>query len=62
VVQDHPYFAVTGEDGNFTIADIPPGTYKILAWHEKLGKKQAQVKVAAKGKARVDFAFSPSAR
>ncbi|HLB02902.1 MAG TPA: carboxypeptidase regulatory-like domain-containing protein [Nitrospiria bacterium] len=62
VVQDHPYFAVTGEDGNFTIADIPPGTYKILAWHEKLGKKQAQVKVVANGKTRLDFTFSASDR
>ncbi len=60
VVQDHPYFAVTGEDGNFTIADIPPGTYKISAWHEKFGKRQAQVKVPPSGKARLDFVFSPS--
>lgn len=62
VVQDHPYFAVTGEDGNFTINDIPPGTYTITAWHEKLGKRQAPVKVSAKGKAKIDFAFSPSTR
>jgi len=62
VVQDHPYFATTGEDGNYTINDIPPGTYTIMAWHEKLGKKQAQVKVPANGKARLDLAFSPSTR
>jgi len=62
VVQDHPYFAVTGDDGNFTITDVPPGSYKISAWHEKLGKLEARVEVAAKGKARIDFAFSPSAR
>jgi len=62
VVQNHPYFATTGEDGNYTINDIPPGTYTIMAWHEKLGKKQAQVKVPANGKARLDLAFSPSTR
>ena len=62
VVQDHPYFAVTGEDGNFTITDVPPGTYKIIAWHEKLGKREMQVKVPANGKARLDFSFSPSTR
>lgn len=62
VVQDHPYFALTGEDGNYTINDIPPGTYTITAWHEKLGKLEARVEVGAKGKARADFAFLPSTR
>jgi hypothetical protein len=62
VVQDHPYFALTGEDGSFTINDIPPGTYTITAWHEKLAKRQAQVKVPVNGKARLDFVFSPSTR
>ena len=62
VVQDHPYFAVTGEDGNFTITDVSPGSYKISVWHEKLGKQQAQMKVPANGKARLDFVFSPSTR
>jgi plastocyanin len=59
VVQDHPYFAVTGDDGNFTITDVPPGSYKISAWHEKLGKKQTQITVKAGRSDNVDFAFSP---
>jgi plastocyanin len=59
VVQDHPYFSVTGEDGNFTINDVPPGTYTITAWHEKLGKKEGRLEVAPRGKSRVNFAFSP---
>ena len=62
VVQEHPYFAVTGDDGRFTITDVPAGSYTITAWHEKLGKQQAQVKVPANGKAKIDFAFSPSTR
>lgn len=37
-VVDHPYFAVTGPDGGFEIKDLPPGTYTIAAWHEKLGE------------------------
>jgi plastocyanin len=32
---DHPYFAVTGKDGAFTIKDVPPGKYKIVALHRK---------------------------
>ena len=35
LVQDHPYFAVTDEKGNFEINDIPPGTYEVVAWQEK---------------------------
>ncbi len=34
-VVDHPYFAVTGKDGMFTIKDVPPGKYKIVALHRK---------------------------
>lgn len=34
VVHDSPYFAVTGEDGNFKIDGIPPGKYKVSMWHE----------------------------
>jgi plastocyanin len=43
----HPYFAVTGADGSFTLAGVPPGTYTIEAWHERFGTKQTQVTVAA---------------
>ena len=34
-VVDHPYFAVTGKDGSFTIKDVPPGKYKVVAMHRK---------------------------
>ncbi len=34
VVHDSPYFAVTGEQGDFKIDGIPPGTYTITMWHE----------------------------
>jgi len=32
-VKSHPYVAVTGPDGSFTISNVPPGTYTIKAWH-----------------------------
>jgi plastocyanin len=47
VVTDNPYYAITGEDGSFTIADVPPGEYTVEAWHEKLGTKTSTLKVAA---------------
>ncbi|MBI5367909.1 MAG: hypothetical protein HZA54_12790 [Planctomycetes bacterium] len=34
MVVTHPYYAVTDEDGKFTLADVPPGAYKLSAWHE----------------------------
>ncbi len=36
VVMDNPYFAVTARDGSFTIDNVPPGSYKLKTWHEKL--------------------------
>lgn len=34
LVRDNPYFAVTDESGQFRIAEIPPGRYRVVAWHE----------------------------
>jgi hypothetical protein len=53
----HPFFAVTGADGAFTIHGIPPGTYTIAATHEKLGTETQQVTVGANQTANVSFTF-----
>ena len=37
VVMDHPYAALTDEQGAFSIEDIVPGVYTVEAWHEALG-------------------------
>ena len=50
VVAEHPYYAVTGDAGGFELRDVPPGTYTLEVWHEKLGKRQQKVTVEA-GKA-----------
>jgi uncharacterized protein (DUF2141 family) len=45
-VMDHPYSAVTGEDGAFSIADIPPGEYEVEVWHEAFGTQEHKVAIA----------------
>jgi plastocyanin len=55
-VFDHPYFAVTGDDGTFDIKGLPDGTYTIQAWQETLGTQEGKVTVKD-GKATIDFKF-----
>ena len=59
-VLDHPFFAVTGEDGMFDISSLPPGDYVIEAWHEALGTQTQNVTVTTGGTAEVSFTFSVS--
>ncbi len=56
----HPYFAVTGKDGSFDLKDLPPGTYTLEAWHEKLGTATQKVTIGANQVKSVDFVFKPS--
>ncbi|MBI3268123.1 MAG: carboxypeptidase regulatory-like domain-containing protein [Planctomycetes bacterium] len=44
-VVEHPFFAVTGEDGAFRISGLPAGEYVVEAWHEKLGTRTAKLTV-----------------
>ena len=54
-VVDNPYFAVSGDDGTFTIKNLPDGTYTIAAWQEELGEKTAKVTVS--GDTTTSFTF-----
>ncbi|MFQ5956774.1 MAG: carboxypeptidase regulatory-like domain-containing protein [Candidatus Brocadiales bacterium] len=63
VVQDNPYFCVTGDDGSYKITNIPPGEYKLRIWHEAFKKKdlkaqKKKLKVEAGKEVNVDFALS----
>lgn len=60
-VLPHPFFAVSAEDGTFTIANVPAGTYTVEAWHEKLGTQTASVTVADGAAATADFTFKAGA-
>ncbi len=64
-VMKHPFFAVTDEAGKFTISNVPPGKYTVVAWHEGAAgpgtEKTMEVTVPAKGSATADFSFGASA-
>ncbi len=60
-VLTHPYYAVTGADGSFTLEPLPPGTYTIEAWHEVYGTQTQQITVGANESAEVSFTFAQPA-
>jgi plastocyanin len=48
-VMSHPFFAITDADGKYNIAGVPPGSYTMIVWHEKLGQQSMPVTVTASG-------------
>jgi len=57
-VVDNPYFAVTANGGAFELRTLPPGTYEIEAWHEKLGSQTQTVTVSEQTTTDVSFTFT----
>lgn len=57
-VLDHPYFAVSGADGSYTIGNVPPGDYTVGVWHERYGEMEMAVTVAESGMADASFTYS----
>jgi len=53
IVTPTPYFAITDESGNYTIPDVPDGSYTVTAWHE--GSRSVSQPVKVEGATRVDF-------
>jgi len=60
-VFSHPFFAVTGTDGKFTISGLDPGTYEITAWTERLGVQTASITVGASDTKTQNFKFTATA-
>jgi len=58
-VFNHPFFAVTGEDGTFKLQNVPPGKYILEAWHETFGTLQTGVELTPGETKTVDFTFDP---
>lgn len=61
VVAEHPYYAVSDADGEFTLTGVPPGTYTLRLWHETLGEAEQQITVKPKTESRVEFTLRQGA-
>ena len=50
------HFATSDGNGKFTIPDLPPGKYTLIAWHERFGTQTQEVTVG-ESEAKADFVF-----
>lgn len=55
------HYGVSGEDGSFSIKDLPPGKYTVTAWHEQFGTQTQEVTVSGTETKTADFAFKARA-
>jgi hypothetical protein len=53
VVAAHPFYAITGADGQFAFDNLAPGQYRLQIWHERLGTASTQVTVGDSQPARI---------
>lgn len=59
VVFDHPFFAVSGTDGSFSMPSLPAGAQKLRAWHERFGTQDIDVVVKRDGSGNAEIMFEP---
>jgi hypothetical protein len=57
---DNPYYAVTDATGSFSIQDLPPGTYRLKAWHPILGTPEQGFTVAPNETISLELSFEPT--
>ena len=60
-VLEHPYYGVTGDDGTFSLDELPAGDYVIEAWHEEYGTQTQNVTVGDGETQSIDFTFGEQA-
>ncbi len=59
LVLPHPYFSITGKNGEFSLKDIPPGEYKLIVWHP-LGRQETMIEIGAKNTSNLKILITPN--
>ncbi len=54
---DSPYYAISSQEGTYRIPDLPPGAYRIRAWHPLLGMQERQVAIKPNETIALDWTF-----
>lgn len=57
MVLDHPYFVTPDDDGRFIIDRVPPGTFRVAAWHERVGSSTRPIVIEPGATAHVAFSL-----
>jgi hypothetical protein len=57
IVAETPYTVVSDKDGNFSLTNVPAGSYTLKIWHEKLGESQQKIVVKKGETAKTDVSL-----
>jgi hypothetical protein len=57
-VVDHPFFAMTDVDGKFKLPSLPPGKYKVKAYHRLCGELNQEVEIGSGELPPIEFQFT----
>ena len=55
LVLENPFFTLADDRGRYSITNVPPGTYKLKAWHERLPAQVREIVVPTNGVVKADF-------
>ncbi|MDH5562599.1 MAG: hypothetical protein OEY91_03115 [Nitrospirota bacterium] len=59
LVLPHPYFSITGKNGEFSLKDIPPGAYNLIVWHP-LGREEASIRIGSSHTQNINILMTPT--